>query len=99
MSKTVWNKGRNCVFTSDFESFKTGDKAWVFDSTESTVTLLTKTSKDVAPERALKKCSLTVEQASACVRLTIGKPRANFKDVLVSQDEVNALVESKLNQL
>ena len=99
MSKTKWNKGRNCVLARDFDVLKTGDKAWIFDVTDDAVVLLSKTAKDVDSSRALKKVTMTHDEADECVKLTIGKPRSNFNDVLVSESDLKELLDKKLEQL
>ncbi len=99
MSKVKWNKGRNCVISQDFGGLLAGDKAWIFDVTDTGVVVLSKTTKDVDASRALKKVVMTFDQADDHVKLTIGKPRTNFKDVLVTQEQVDQLVADKLSQL
>lgn len=96
---TAEKKGRNCVLTKDFGGLQAGDKGWIFDVNGDTVVVLSKTTKDVPAERALKRVGMTHEEADDCVKLTIGKPRSNFKDVLVSQAEVDKLVQEKLDSL
>jgi hypothetical protein len=96
---TAEKKGRNCILVKNMGELQAGDKAWVFDVTDTSVMVLSKTEKDVTGGRSLKKVTMTHDEADDCVKLTIGKPRSNFKDVLITQSEVNQLVQSKLDSL
>lgn len=95
----TWNKGRNCVLATAFGGAQAGDKAWIFDVGADSVTLLTKTSKDVDPSRALKRIVVPLTDAETVIKLTTGKPRNNFKDILVDPAQIDALLASKVASL
>lgn len=95
----IWNKGRNCILAEDFGGALAGDKAWIFDVNPDSVTLLTKTSKDVDSTRALKRIVVPVVDAERVIKLTTGKPRNNFKDILIDPAVVDALMADKLASL
>lgn len=73
-----WNKGTNCVLLQDFGSFRSGDRAWVLETSDTDVTFFTKTRDVVAPERALQKIVVPISQAETIVKATTGKPRKDF---------------------
>ncbi len=73
-----WNKGTNCVLIQNFGNFLSGDKTWVLESSDTTVTFLTKTKDVVNPDRALQKVVVPLDQAESVVKTTIGKPRKDF---------------------
>jgi len=95
----IWNKGRNCQLSTDFGGALAGDKAWIFDVSSTEVTLLTKTSKDVDPSRALKRIVVPIADAENVVKLTTGKPRNNFTDILVDPAKIDQLAAEKLATL
>ena len=95
----TWNKGRNCAFATDFGGALAGDKAWIFDCNADSVTLLTKTSKDVDPSRALKRIVIPLADAESVIKLTTGKPRNNFTGILVDQTEIDKLAAQRLSTL
>ena len=73
-----WNKGTNCILLQDFGSFVKGDRAWVLETSETSVTFFTKTKDVVAPERAEQKVVVPIEQAESVFKATTGKPRKDF---------------------
>lgn len=95
----TWNKGRNCALATDFGGALAGDKAWIFDCSADSVTLLTKTSKDVDPARALKRIVVPIADAEKVIKLTTGKPRNNFTGILVDQSEIDKLAAARLSTL
>jgi len=95
----TWNKGRNCQLATDFGGALAGDKAWIFDVSSDSVTLLTKTSKDVDASRALKRIVVPIANADTVIKLTTGKPRNNFTGILVDQSQIDALAADKLATL
>lgn len=96
---TTWNKGRNCALATDFGGALAGDKAWIFDCNAESVTLLTKTSKDVAGGRALKRIVVPLTEADKVIKLMVGKPRNNFTGILVDQAEIDKLAAARLSSL
>lgn len=93
-------KGVNCGLAQDFScggiDFKAGDKAWIFEVTEETVTLLTKTPKDVNADRSLKKVIIPMALAEATIKLSTGKPRKDFSSIFVTKEEIDKMAATKM---
>ncbi len=96
-----WNKGVNCVLISDFTcggiDFKKGDSGWIYEVTDDSLVVLTKTSEKVDASRAIKRVTIPLDSAEDVVKLTTGKPRKDFSSIFVTKEDLAALAASKMS--